>query len=109
MIEHWVVVTRPKDVNGFGLTTDEANRQIDDIERTFIYLPEPPDVGRLWLKTAKQYQVIGKSAHNTRLIALMLAHDIKYLLTLNPLHFSRYRKIIPITTQEVLHNYGSKS
>jgi len=39
---------------------------------------------------------------DTRLVALMVAHGITHLLTLNPTDFARYSEITAVTPQEIL-------
>jgi predicted nucleic acid-binding protein len=48
------------------------------------------------------YSVIGKPAHDARIVALMLAHGVTQLLTLNPSDFARYQGITTVTPQEIL-------
>lgn len=45
---------------------------------------------------------MGKSAHDARIAALMLAHGVTHLLTLNPTDFTRYNGITPVTPQEII-------
>ncbi|MEN6357468.1 MAG: hypothetical protein ABFD83_10330 [Armatimonadota bacterium] len=45
--------------------------------------------------------VNGKQAHDARIVALMLAHGITHILTLNPGDFSRYTGVTPVTPNEV--------
>lgn len=52
---------------------------------------------------AENYSVCGKQAHDARIAALMLAHGVKHLLTLNPSDFARYHGIKPVTPQEIIH------
>lgn len=102
LIEFWVSATRPKQVNGFGMSCLEAKHVLSEIRRVFICLPEPPDLADLWEETVIQHEVLGKQAHDARLAAFMQAHGIKHLVTLNPQDFTRYQDIIPLTPTEIL-------
>jgi len=97
-----VVATRPRAVNGLGLTVDEAITRLHEIEETFLLLPEPPDIAKAWADVVREHRVLGKQAHDARLVALMLSHDISQLLTLNVSDFARYAEIAALTPAEVL-------
>ena len=93
LIEYWVVATRPIDVNGLGLSPAQAETDLQDFDMTFLELPEPSDIGARWRELVRRYGVSGRPAHDTRYVALMLAHGITNLLTLNPRDFARYSEI----------------
>ncbi len=97
IIEYWVVATRPRDVNGLGLTTREAEGDLTDFGRLFRWLREPPDIAQRWRRLVTRYSVSGKPAHDARLVALMQAHRLSTILTLNPADFSRYKGIRCLT------------
>ena len=73
LIEFWAVATRPREVNGLGLTVDEAEKDLDDWGQSLELLPEPPDVAARWRALVRQYAVQGRQSHDTRLVAVMLA------------------------------------
>jgi predicted nucleic acid-binding protein len=102
LIEFRSVATRPRDVNGLGLTSAAAVAHNADLREAFLCLPEPPDMADRWQVVADQYSVLGKQAHDARIAALMIAHGITHLLTLNPSDFTRYAEITAITPQEIL-------
>ena len=102
LIEFWAVATRPLGNNGLGLSAVETERLIDDARIVFSCLPEPPDMADQWQDLALKCQVLGKQAHDARLVALMLSHGITQLLTLNTPDFVRYPEITPLTPAEVL-------
>lgn len=103
-IEYWVSATRPVDVNGFGLSYSEANRNITEIAAAFPCLPELPCIFDLWREMVNGYGVMGKQAHDARIAALMLAHGVTHILTLNPQDFARYEGITPVTPAEVVNS-----
>jgi hypothetical protein len=96
LIEYWVVATRPKAVNGLGLSVPEANADVEDFLAAFPCLPEPPDIADRWRNLVNQHGVAGRPAHDTRLVALMEAHAVRELLTLNTSDFARYSQIATI-------------
>ena len=80
----------------------EASNNLDDISKFFSCLPEPPDIADEWRRVVEKHDVLGKQAHDARLVALMLAHDVIHLVTLNPGDFARYTEITSITPQEIV-------
>lgn len=102
LIEYWVVATRPREANGLGLSIGDADQNLNKIDALLTCLPEPPDIADLWHKVVVEHKVLGKQAHDARLVALMLSHGISQLLTLNTSDFARYPEITPLTPAEVL-------
>ena len=102
LIEYWVVATRPVAVNGFGLNPPDARSNLAEVRRVFVCLPEPPDMADRWERIVLDHEVIGKQAHDARLVALMLSHGITHILTLNTSDFARYPEITPLAPTEIL-------
>jgi predicted nucleic acid-binding protein len=102
LAEFWVVLTRPCDVNGCGLAFDDAVTAIGKVRTTFRCLAEPPDIADRWQQIVSENKVMGKPAHDARIAALMLAHGVTHLLTLNPTDFTRYSDTTAVTPQEIL-------
>jgi predicted nucleic acid-binding protein len=94
LIEYWVVATRPRAVNGLGLSPEQADQEIDLILTFLNILPEPPDVFPRWRQLVAPHKVLGRPAHDARLVAVMQAHGINELITLNSDHFRRYSNLI---------------
>jgi predicted nucleic acid-binding protein len=103
LVEYWAVSTRPRDVNGFELDPSDVEERLAEVDTIFTLLTEPPDIAVRWRKLANRYSVHGKQAHDARIAALMLAHGVTHLLTLNTADFARYDGITPVTPQEILH------
>lgn len=103
LIEYWVTATRPTDVNGLGLDAAQSARNLDLMVSMFPCLPEPSDMAQRWRQVVEANGVLGKPAHDARLVALMQAHGISNILTLNVNDFTRYQEITPITPAEVLN------
>lgn len=101
LIEYWVVATRPTDANGLGLTPAQAEADLQDFVLTFHVLPEPPDIIVGWRELVMRYGVSGRPAHDTRYVALMRAHGIVHLLTLNPRDFKRYTEITCLAPADI--------
>lgn len=102
LIEYWVVATRPREVNGLGLSIAEARVGLADVRGVFVCLPEPPDMADRWERIIADHEVQGKQAHDARLVALMLSHGVTHILTLNTADFARYPEITALTPAEIL-------
>lgn len=81
--EFWVVTSRPPAQNGLGLTPAQTDTEIAQFTSWFAALPDDPRILPMWRQLFVQHQVIGKSAHDARLVAAMLVHGINRLLTFN--------------------------
>jgi predicted nucleic acid-binding protein len=102
LYEMWVVLTRPREANGYGLSTGETARLLREVIRTFPILSESPEVIERWLEISLRYDVKGKQVHDARLVALMKVENIYYILTLNKSDFARFQsEIMPIHPSEI--------
>ena len=88
--EFWNVSTRPTDRNGFGQTPVEANDLLGDLEMLFPLLPDSPEVYPVWRRLVVRYKVSGVQVHDARLVAAMIVHNVKHILTFNVTDFDRY-------------------
>src|SRR5438128_1209794 len=69
--ELWVVCTRPVAQNGLGMAPTEVDTEISRLERLFTVLDDIPAIFPEWRRILMQYQVVGKNAHDARLVAAM--------------------------------------
>lgn len=83
------------------MTTDEAERELGNLQNLFQVLPESEKIFDKWRKLVVKYQVSGKVTHDTRIVAAMIAHKIENLLTLNPSDFKRFTEIKAVRPQDV--------
>ncbi|MUG91188.1 PIN domain-containing protein [Scytonema sp. UIC 10036] len=97
LIEFWVVATRPTDVNGLGWTPEETERAVQMLIKQFEWLEETPSIFHIWLSLATIYRISGKRIHDLRLQAVVLAHNISHILTLNPKDF------VPVEGITIIH------
>ena len=63
----------------------------------FALLPDTPTIYAVWESLVIQYEVVGKPAHDARLVAAMQVHGLTSILTFDKSGFSRYAGI------EVVH------
>jgi hypothetical protein len=83
------VATRPKHLNGLGLSIVEAEAKSAVFEATFPLLPETPDIYPAWKALVQGLGVIGKQVHDARLVAVSHVQGVTHLLTFNVAHFVR--------------------
>jgi predicted nucleic acid-binding protein len=100
-IEFWVVATRPKNVRGLGFDPVRTETALLRAERSWRWLPEPPDIAARWRRIVNRHAVLGKEAHDARLVALMEAHGLTHILTLNTTDFLRYGAITVLHPRDV--------
>jgi len=80
-----VFMTRPTDVNGFGLTPEQASRELDEIETTFtLRFPDASAEYRIFRTLQEELGVSGKHVHDIRLVASCRALSIPVILTADP-------------------------
>lgn len=102
LIEFWVVATRPREANGLGLTSAEARADLIDFQQLLPCLPEPPDLIARWQHLVIGYDVRGRRAYDARLVALMQAHGLTRVLTLNVADFTLYTDLAVVTPASLL-------
>lgn len=90
LYELWAVLTRPVEANGFGRTPEEANQALERIRADFVFREDPPGIVNEWRRLCVAYQIVGKRAHDARLVAYMRGYGIAELLTLNRDDFQHF-------------------
>jgi predicted nucleic acid-binding protein len=88
LIEFRSLATRPRAVNGLGLSAVDAEAKAAVFEGTFPLLAETPDIYAAWKALVGALGIIGKRVHDARLIAVCHVHAVTHVLTFNVAHFS---------------------
>jgi predicted nucleic acid-binding protein len=101
LIEFWAVATRPASANGLNLTVAEAIAELTELKTIFTFQPDVSAIFVEWEKLIVKYEVKGKQAHDTRLVAAMVAHGITHLLTFNTADFKRFSEITAIDPRNI--------
>jgi predicted nucleic acid-binding protein len=101
LFEFWVVVTRPRDRNGLGMTVAQAEAELSRLEIQLPLLPDSPSLYQEWRRLVTTYGVRGARAHDARLVAAMLTHGITHILTFNVDDFRQFREITVVHPQDV--------
>jgi predicted nucleic acid-binding protein len=101
LVELWAVATRPIDQNGLGLTIEQAAKELDQIKRLWLLLPEIP-LFQEWERLVRAHRISGKNTHDARIVAAMHVHGIDSILTFNVNDFARYTDITVIDPATLL-------
>lgn len=101
LIEFWVVATRPQIYNSLGLSVDEASVESQRLKSIFKLLPDTPTLFAEWESLVTQHRVIGKQAHDARLVAAMRTHNLTHILTFNTNDFKRFNDITAINPRNI--------
>ncbi len=102
LYEFWVTATRPAVNNGFGMSVAEAQTHLADFESLFALKADTPAIFSEWKILVAQHAVMGKLAHDARIVAAMKVHGITHLLTFNHDDFKRFQDITIVTPDEVV-------
>jgi predicted nucleic acid-binding protein len=93
--EFWNVCTRPPSARGgYGLSVQETERRVRVLERIFHVLPDTHGSYPIWKQLATSHAVQGVQVHDARLVALMSAHGVIRILTLNTSDFQRGTRVL---------------
>ena len=69
LYEFWAIATRPTSANGMGLSTVAAAAEMRRTARSFMLLPNTSAILNAWQGLVVRYNVRGRMAHDTRLVA----------------------------------------
>ncbi len=105
-VEFRSVATRPANVNGLGMTPEEADAELDMMEGLFLPLSDTDAVYAAWRDLCRRAAVSGKQVHDTRIAAVCAVYGVSIILTWNPKDFKRFEPLIPglrvLTPEEVM-------
>ncbi len=93
LYEFWSVATRPTEQNGLGMSVEEGLVAIQDMKSVFRLLRDERAIFERWERIIVDYRVMGKKAHDARIVAAMARHGVSHLLTFNTRDFARYSAI----------------
>jgi predicted nucleic acid-binding protein len=102
LYEFWVVCTRPTAQNGLGMTAVEAEGKLANYKRLFRIFDDTPAILPEWERLVTLHQVLGKTAHDARLVAAMGVHGLAGILTFNDQEFRRFPAIAVLAPRDVL-------
>jgi predicted nucleic acid-binding protein len=100
--EFWVVATRPVEQNGLGMTTQEAEAELTRLAPPlFRALQDERAVYKHWRRLVQMHDVKGKIAHDVRLVAAALRHELTHILTFNSGDFASFSEVKVLTPAKV--------
>jgi predicted nucleic acid-binding protein len=102
LVEFWNVSTRPVAQNGYGLSPAETDEVARQIEKAFILLPDLEAIHHEWRRLVLVYAVSGTKVHDARIVAAMIVHGVRHILTLDGRDFERYTEIEMVSPEDVL-------
>jgi len=71
-------------------------------------MKDVPAVFAEWESLVSQHSVIGKNAHDARIVAAMKVHGVSHLVTFNVRDFKRYPGVTVVTPAEVIQAHPAQ-
>jgi predicted nucleic acid-binding protein len=71
------------------------------IEKAFILLPDVEAIHHEWRRLVFAYGVSGAKVHDARIVAAMIVHGVRQILTLDGSDFERYSEIVIVAPQNI--------
>jgi predicted nucleic acid-binding protein len=87
LVEFRNLATRPRVVNGLGLSAVDAETKAAAFEGVFPLLAETPDIYPAWKALVGALGIIGKRVHDARLVAVCHVRAVTHVLTFNVANF----------------------
>lgn len=97
MREYLAALTRPQPLQ-ITVAREDALLDVLEMSRQYEVLEETPQVTANLLEICREVDVGGRQIHDANIVATMLAHGEKQLLTFNVADFRRYRHRIETLT-----------
>jgi len=87
IIEFRAVATRPKPNNGLAYTPQEAEKLVTGFEAEFSMLDDTATVYEHWKRIVTALDIVGKTVHDARVVAVCHVHGVTDILTFNLSHY----------------------
>jgi predicted nucleic acid-binding protein len=100
--EYHVVATRPVSGNGLGLKAELALENAASFLEWCVFFEETKAVYDELLGLIEANRITGKKAHDANIAAVMKAHRIENLITLNPKDFISFEGLNTYSPSEAL-------
>ena len=88
--EYLAVATRPAEKNGLGLDLADALGNVRAIRERTIVLAEDAKVADRLLGLLADVECRGKQVHDANVVAMMLVHGVRAVVTMNLEDFARF-------------------
>ena len=96
------MATRPVDVNGLGLDVRDATANVNEFLRRLDLYDETETVSERLCRLARIHDLRGKRIHDANIVATMMTHGIRALVTQNPEDFAPVDEIAIVDMTEVV-------
>ena len=100
--EYLVVATRPIEVNGLGLSIQDAEANVNEFLHFLKLYDETEEVSRRLRQLAITHDLGGKRLHDANIVATMAVHGISTLLTQNGTDFAPFKDIAVMAIPDVI-------
>jgi predicted nucleic acid-binding protein len=87
----------------------KVQTELARLKNDLTFLPDVPAIYLEWEGLVINHAVIGKNAHDTRIVAAMNIHGITHLLTFNGDDFKRFQGITVVAPDEVVNQQPPQS
>ena len=100
--EYFEVATRPIEVNGLGLSLDDALSNMAIFRGRTVFLEENEAVSRELEVLVRRHGLTGKRGHDTNIAAVLAVFRVPYLITANKDEFTVFEHARVLTPGEAL-------
>jgi len=100
--EYLVVATRPLEVNGLGLSTGDALRNVEEFQRRLAVYDETEAVSNRLCQLVRDTQLQGKRIHDANIAATMLTHGMSKLVTEDSGDFANFAGIETVSIGDLV-------
>ena len=100
--EYLVVATRPIESNGLGLSAAEAEANVNKFLSRLELYDETEAVSKRLRQLVTAHNLHGKRLHDANIVATMVVHGIRTLLTQNAADFAPFNDITILAIPDVI-------
>lgn len=94
--EYLAVATRPLDMNGMGVSSEDAIANVRSLRGRLHLLAENTKVADHLLVLLAEVPCSGKQVHDANIVATMLVHGVGAIVTADEAHFARFAGMIDV-------------
>jgi predicted nucleic acid-binding protein len=98
ILREYIAVMTRQQIWGKALTTTEAAVDAATFAARFTVLEDSPAVWDRLIELCRRYPFGGRPVHDANVVATMLAHGERRLLTFNQADFRRFAPLIEVVT-----------
>lgn len=102
--EYLVVATRTLEVNGLGLSREEALFNIGEFRRRAVVLDETEEVSEKLIEIVSALPITGKHIHDANVAATMIVHAVPLLVTENEADYKLFESIETVGPEQLLRH-----